>query len=325
MMIRLRPIWVPTLLFVQSGGSLSTRFGFHRCVPSTSRIRSYRQCSSGNHHHQRQDQPYELASDAISLLARRKKSWQRLRHLVDMASSDSSIQTIADVGTDHGLLAMALALSGRFQNVLGVDVSHQALENGAISLLEKVNQELTKNKALNINTTIPIAFRHSDGFADINPGEADAVCIAGMGVNTMLKIIKAQSDDGATSHIDRIACQQLILQATNSRPRNLMLLYDHLQTSGWSLAEERIESIASRWYISASFRRNGNAKEGVDKVLLPTSKLSEMDTTNAMFQTFQDYVDHHCNWIQKDEEARKDINRADSQWLATFKKYSTRK
>jgi hypothetical protein len=73
-----------------------------------------------------QDQQQLRAYDAFSLLARTKKSWQRLGHLVELAAdhtitdrdsakitSASSGRSIADVGTDHGLLDSPCTLVGR--------------------------------------------------------------------------------------------------------------------------------------------------------------------------------------------------------------------
>jgi hypothetical protein len=96
-----------------------------RRLEQTSRLYSSQQ-------QQQQQQSRELAYEAFSVLARREKSWRRLGHLVDLVIMDhgtnrnNTICSIADVGTDHGLLAMGLALSGCFDKVVGVDVSQQA-------------------------------------------------------------------------------------------------------------------------------------------------------------------------------------------------------
>ena len=289
-----------------------------------------------------QDQQQLRAYDAFSLLARTKKSWQRLGHLVELAAdhtitdrdsakitSASSGRSIADVGTDHGLLAMSFALSRRYDRVLGVDVSEQALHNGALSLLEtekEIYEQLSGGSNGEEETRLPISFRVSDGFASIEPGEADTVCIAGMGVHTMIKILSMPSDSSDIIHLDRIQCQQLLLQPTNSRPSHLILLYDHLQKSGWRLVDERIEELSKRWYVSTCFQRIGrDGKENVDPnintptpIELPTSKLVHLEEGNPMFPAFQKYVAHHCRWIEMDAEARGTLKEADERWLKAF-------
>ena len=270
-----------------------------------------------------------LAYDAFSLLARQGRSWRRLGHLVDMAIDNpmSSIRTIADVGTDHGLLAMGLALSGRFDKVLGIDVSEQALQNGAISLLENVLTNVNdKNKTLpgiikeEISLENIIEFRVGNGLSAAQNGEADAVCIAGMGVHTMIRIIQQASKDGV-SDAERLCCQQLLLQPTNTRPRNLIMLYDFLQESGWCVSEERIEKLSSRWYISTSFIKGDllqNAGEGYNVAQLPCFKLLELDGSNPMRAVFDDYKRHQIDWIKDDAKASGIMFEDDKRWLAVF-------
>ena len=270
-----------------------------------------------------------LAYDAFSLLARQGRSWRRLGHLVDMAIDNpmSSIKTIADVGTDHGLLAMGLALSGRFDKVLGIDVSEQALQNGAISLLENVLTNVNdKNKTLpgltkeEISLENIIEFRVGNGLSAAQNGEADAVCIAGMGVHTMIKIIQQASKDGV-SDAERLGCQQLLLQPTNTRPRNLITLYDFLQKSGWCVADERIEKLSSRWYISTSFIKRDllhNAGEEYSVAQLPCFKLLELDGSNPMRAVFDEYKRHQIGWIKDDAKVSGIMFEDDKRWLAVF-------
>jgi tRNA A22 N-methylase len=293
---------------------------------------------------QQQQQSRELAYEAFSVLARREKSWRRLGHLVDLAIMDhgtnnrntTTIRSIADVGTDHGLLAMGLALSGRFDKVVGVDVSQQALQDGALSLLEDMRDHAASaaddddvvveeyNKPVSLK--LPVEFRLSNGLEKLELGEADAICIAGMGVNTMLQILsqscssQRQNKDGLlvpqqVLDLDRLGCQQLLLQPTNSRPRNLIKIYDELQSSGWRLVDERIEELSSRWYISSCFVRA--ADDDGDREL-PTAKLAVLEDSHPMKPVWKEYWQHHLNWIQRDIEASGRTNEADERWRERF-------
>mmetsp|Transcript_125910 Transcript_125910/g.352550 ORF Transcript_125910/g.352550 Transcript_125910/m.352550 type:complete len:372 (+) Transcript_125910:61-1176(+) len=280
--------------------------------------------------------PRERAFHAFSMLAKRDRSWQRFRHMVDLAvdhqQNDSrSIRSITDVGTDHGLLAVGLALSGRFGSVLGVDVSPNALKNGGFQVLGKIQEVLlssdndaspsmvSSNKYLSNLSSLPLAFRLSDGLRGVQPGEADAVCIAGMGVKVMDSILQASSD--TVLELDRLNCQQLILQPTNSRPRNLIQLYDMLQGSGWVLLDERIEFLSRRWYLSSCFARSttssnsATSAENQEITKLPTSKLALRGDEDAMKVVTRDYWQHHLNWIQNEEEvSRGNLHKDDMQW-----------
>ena len=261
------------------------------------------------------EDPRARAALAFSVLARKDKSWKRFQHMVDLAvehqDKNPTIKSILDVGTDHGLLASSLATTGRFEKTLGVDVSPKALTSGGFELLRRIravsaDQQTTECDAL----TLPcktLEFRLSDGLKQVQPGEADSVCIAGMGVHLMNRILQASSDTGVLE-VDRLNCQHLILQPTNSRPRNLMQLYHALHEYQWQLEDERIEYLAQRWYVSSSFTRplsdryspsvNSNAT-----LELPTSMLARRPNTDPMKKITLRYFAHHLEWIKKDESS----------------------
>jgi len=262
------------------------------------------------------EDPRKRASHAFSALAKSDKSWQRFRHMIDLAIEHqdfdgSTIRTVTDVGTDHGLLAVGLAVTGCFDMVLGVDVSPNALKNGGFYILERIHQNLPSNLhaqrvdgapvGFEAHTstpyTLPLDFRLSDGLQTIERSEADVVCIAGMGVNVMGKILRASSDN--ILELDRIQCRQLILQPTNSRPRNLVQLYDTLEESGWTLLDERIEYLSNRWYLSSCFVRLNIMNQGT--VNLPTSKLVLLDESDPMKLVTRDYWQHHLTWIKRED------------------------
>eukprot|EP00980_Cylindrotheca_fusiformis_P013718 scaffold3526_cov115-Cylindrotheca_fusiformis.AAC.8 len=310
------PALLPLATEAFSSNSIAVRYGQRRKLTSR-KIGDVSGCQTHFRLYSSVDEPEqrERAYQAFTVLARKNKTWKRLRHLVDMAASrDASVETIADVGTDHGLLAMGLALSGRYQKVLGVDVSEQALRSGALSLLDAVNNH-GANSDYPAEGSIPVEFRLSNGLEGITHGEADAICIAGMGVNTMIQILGGNR--GSTLQLDEIECKKLLLQPTNSRPRNLILLYDYLQNTGWRLADERIERLSSRWYISVSFVRKFQDKQSMEPLELPTSKLALLEESDKMHQTYKEYVTHHSRWIRQDSKLNGDrMSSSDQRWLA---------
>ena len=301
-------------------------YRYHRCwsISSTS-IRKY-----GDY--DERDSFYEAVS---AYLFRQGKTWKRLSHLMDMATDDKdeaekamiSPKSVADVGTDHGLLAMGLALSGNYNKVVGVDVSDQALTYGAIALLEQI-----RNQTMSLNDDFfeefPIEFRLGNGLEALEFGEADIICIAGMGVNTMLKILEQESSmNSEGTCLEKIGCKRLVLQATNSRPRNLILLYDRLQKMGWKVRDERIEKLSSRWYITACFEIRNDAPSSIHldesvplvDLELPGLKLRSFDKTCSTRKIFDEYCLHHKQWIQQDAKvSRQQINSRDLRWLEYF-------
>lgn len=304
------------------------------------------------------------AEAGFALLARQGRSWRRLSHLVDLAILDDATSsgtrtarchdaaatksTIADVGTDHGLLAMGLALTGRFSSVIGVDVSDLALKNGAFALLRQMENlegvtRLGKENDSTVNgnhgglqrsAELPIEFRLGNGLKNLEKGEANCICIAGMGVHRMIEILQAPTAESLPNgdrgtDLARIGCRQLILQPTNSRPRSLILLYDTLQRDGWRLTDERIEKLSSRWYVTAGFRKhitdinNAAQKEIPDPTLwdLPGSKLydAEGSESSPMRTVLNDYIQFHKEWIHFDSiRSNQTLDADDKRWLERF-------
>ena len=270
---------------------------------------------------QRDSHSMVLAEQAFAVLARKSKSWRRLRHLVDLAVSSNTsdddsqaIRSVIDVGTDHGLLAVGLAVSGCFDRVLGIDVSERALQNGALRLKDQIQHYRSNN---DMTCQVPVEFRLGDGLRVAHPGEADAVCIAGMGPHSIVKIVSSKvNKDNNQLLLDWLGCQQLIVQPTNSRPGNLILLYDRLHDIGWQVQDERIEYMSSRWYISTLFERSDRLSS---ERCLPGQKL--VHTTSAdpsTWKVFRDYVCHHRLWIRQDKAKGGDLREEDDRWLRSL-------
>lgn len=245
----------------------------------------------------------------MTKLTTRKASWKRFRDMVDLAllNKTLNIQSAVDVGTDHGFLAVCLAATGSFgKGVLGVDVSEKALQTGAFRLEGKLQEywrETNKNP-------LALSFQVGDGIRSLEPGQADVICAAGMGVNTILEIL-TQAKDGEPL-LSVLGCQRLVLQPTNSRPRNLMTLYKGLESIGWSLNEERIQQVGSRWYVSLSFEPDNKMSDDKEQCV-PGMKL--LDSTSS---TFQDYLEHHYEWLCADLRVAGKLQDGEAEWLEAF-------
>lgn len=94
-------------------------------------------------------------------------------------------ETMADIGTDHGFLPIALFLRGISPKVIMVDVSEKALARARAH--GKEVQGLSEDN-----------FRVGDGLAPINPGEVDVVVMAGMGGILMTSILEADPAKAGT-------------------------------------------------------------------------------------------------------------------------------
>ena len=86
---------------------------------------------------------------------------------------------LADIGTDHGYLPVALLQQGRIQSAVAADIGEEPL-NHARRTAEEYGIET-------------IDFRRCDGLSGILPAEVDTIVIAGMGGETIAAILSAAS------------------------------------------------------------------------------------------------------------------------------------
>lgn len=82
----------------------------------------------------------------------------------------------ADIGTDHGYIPIFLVQSGRCPSAIAMDVRKGPLERARAHVAE-------------LGLSGQIGLRLSDGLRELKPGEADAVVIAGMGGELMVRIL----------------------------------------------------------------------------------------------------------------------------------------
>ena len=272
-----------------------------------------------------------LARQAFDSLAKRGRTWRRLGHVVDLAISSNSdeqldvpLRSVTDVGCDHGLLTMALALSGkRFDKVIGVDSSTHALEDGAISLQQEVLNYVQGNRFENEDDFILSLgeFRVGNGLSVVSHGEADIVCIAGMGIHSIMKILGSTSREGSFD-LDQVGCRKVVVQPTNSRPRDLMKLYRMLEANGWNLSEERIEKLSSRWYVTSSFVKFDILDDAVSshiKERFPGSKLAKLESTSPLRIIFEEYLEHHAAWVLDDaQKSGGTVDTDDITWMEHY-------
>lgn len=294
--------------------NLSGRRSFH----SVCSIRKTRYIRSTKGIHDDGYSDIFLAKKAFDVLARNSRSWKRLGSIVDLAldeniSNQPNQKSICDVGTDHGLLATGLAMTSRFDRVLGVDVSEPALRDGALKLqndIRSYRNKITTN--VNTQNELNVEFRLSDGLQNVHVGEADIICIAGMGVHSMVDILTARGSDStkeAPLLLDILETRRLILQPTNSRPRHLLHLYNRLNQLGWQARAENIDFVSSRWYVTVEFVRSNYTAIQFPGILAMTSNTSK---------TTEDWVVHHKNWIRVDSAKTGSTNQNDGLWLEAF-------
>ena len=121
---------------------------------------------------------------------------------------------VADVGTDHAQIPVALVRSGRTPHVLAIDVAQGPLRRARQTCEDYSGQ---------------IEVRQSDGLLSVRPGEVDCVVLAGMGGLTIARILTE----------GRAVCKELqrvIVQPQGSQPEVRAVLLG----MGWACLDGRL-------------------------------------------------------------------------------------
>lgn len=145
----------------------------------------------------------------------------RLQAVADFVPDDSSV---ADIGTDHGYLAIELFKTNNARRVIAAD-----LNAGPCQAARRTISEAGFSDSIEV--------RQGDGLAAINPGEVDTVCIAGMGGKLEADILEARPEVTA-----RLQC--LVLQPQNGFEYLRGWLYDH----NWHIEDEKLAKVDGRVY-----------------------------------------------------------------------------
>lgn len=101
--------------------------------------------------------------------------------LMSVAKQVDQDAKVADIGTDHGYLAVYLTINNISDYVIATDRAKGPLSS-ATQLVELLSLDGK------------IETRLGDGLSVLQPGEVDTICIAGMGGMTMIDILKANPE-----------------------------------------------------------------------------------------------------------------------------------
>lgn len=125
-------------------------------------------------------------------------------------------ETMADVGTDHGFLPMALWERGICEKIILTDVNEGPLEKAT----ENIGKEAS---------SIPLDLRLGNGLNPIQPGEVTTVVLAGMGGELMKDILSEDLEKTKSF-------QKIILQPRNGQAK----LRFWLLQQGFQLVREEL-------------------------------------------------------------------------------------
>ncbi len=111
----------------------------------------------------------------------------KTRRLHRLAELVPSCDAMIDVGTDHGWLPIALVQQGVARRAIASDVLRDPLEIAT----RHIRAHRLSEK---------ISARRGDGLATLEPGEAEVITIAGMGIKSILAILSAKPPHTLGAH-----------------------------------------------------------------------------------------------------------------------------
>ncbi len=146
---------------------------------------------------------------------------KRLQAVAGMVSAGN---TAADVGCDHGYIAIALVQRNVCPRVIALDVN--------AGPLQRARQHIRAHGMEDYIET-----RLSDGMAALHPGEADTLICAGMGARLIQRILRQGMETA-------LAMQEWVLQP-QSEPA---LLRAYVRELGYAIADERMVCEEGKYY-----------------------------------------------------------------------------
>ncbi|MEM7677534.1 MAG: class I SAM-dependent methyltransferase [Myxococcota bacterium] len=134
---------------------------------------------------------------------------------------------IADVGTDHGRLPLAMVAAGWSPVAVAIDRAAQPLNEA-------------RRRILQTRWRDRISVRQGDGLSALTPGEVDTVVIAGMGGRMAAEILSSES-------LVRLGIRRVVVQPN----RDDVQLRTHLGRIGWPLRAESLVYDRGRIFYTA--------------------------------------------------------------------------
>ena len=145
--------------------------------------------------------------------------------LAAAATFAAGAKTVADIGCDHGRLAVALLQQGLAKRVIASDISGDSLAKARL-LAQRCSIDAAH-----------IAFAQSDGLSHLLPGEADTLVLAGMGGELIARLLMKNEVLARTA-------ERIILQPMGGT----LELRRFLLQNGYTILDERLVLDAGRYY-----------------------------------------------------------------------------
>ena len=202
----------------------------------------------------------------------------RLKTVFDLINDGARV---ADIGTDHAFLPIALVKSGKAERIIACDIKQKPLEN-ARKNIERANAS-------------SVELRLSDGLQNIKSSEVDTVVIAGMGGEVISGILER-------SHFIKDNTYSLILQPMTAAD----YLRKFLTQNGFEIKREIAVEENSKLYTVILAQFCGEIKVYPD-VFYIHGKLNPQKPTDLLYLKKQQRILEKCIADLKGNDLQKDF------------------
>ncbi|WP_051544890.1 class I SAM-dependent methyltransferase [Butyrivibrio sp. MC2021] len=186
------------------------------------------------------------------------KMSQRLLAIAEMLNGDYQVGTVADVGCDHGYVSIYLVQKGIAERAIAMDVRKGPL-SGALSNIQENGLEDR------------ITIRLSDGLKELGEGEADALVIAGMGGNLMIRILEE-------GDIHRLGLKRAILQPQSE----LSQFRQYLRGKGYSIVREKVILDEGKYYFPMEVDFTGKSARFLNEAVASLTEKTGCEESSAV-------------------------------------------
>ena len=163
---------------------------------------------------------------------------KRLLTVAKMLGGAENFRRVADVGCDHGYVSIYLVQSGIAENALAMDVRKGPLA-------------MATGNVESFGLAGRIETRLSDGLEKLEPGEADALVIAGMGGKLMISILEKKS-------LSDLGIKYAVLQPQSDIDEFRQFLRDN----GFAIVDENIVLEDGKYYFPIKVKVTEDGRAG---------------------------------------------------------------
>lgn len=193
---------------------------------------------------------------------------QRLRAIADLIGP---CPAMADIGTDHGHLPIALVAAGRVDRAIAVDRRPAPLA-------------LARQNIAAAGLAGRIETRLGDGLDPLGPREVQVAVLAGLGGRTIRRVV-------GRADVHGLALRRLILQPE----RDPWLLRAWLADNGWRINDEALVSEGGRFYTAISVCRDTDG--GWWQQWDPADRLLGQPNRRRGGAVLAALIKHHRAWV----------------------------